>query len=64
MPKYTLIPEFNLSDPEQCTDDLTKAQLLAEAFIAKYGAECPRVAVVEVRIIGYVEYARPIWTSV
>ena len=61
---FTLIPEFNLNDPEQCTDNLAKARDLAEAFVTKYGTECPKIAIVEVRVVAYVELARPIYTPV
>lgn len=60
---FTIIPAFNLGDPEQVTPDLVKAQRLASEFVTKYHESCDRVAVVEIKIIGYVEFASPIWTT-
>lgn len=65
MPKYTIIPMFNLNDPSQTVDSVDHARRLAEEFLAKFGGEdCREMAVVEVRLIGTVEYARPIWHPV
>lgn len=60
---YTIIPAFNLGDPEQVTPDLVKAQQLATDFVTKYHTDCPKIAIVEIKVVGYVEYARPIWTT-
>ena len=62
MPKYTIIPMFNVNDPSQTVDTIDAARKLAEEFLAKFGGDdCREMAVVEIRVVGYVEYARPIW---
>jgi len=64
MTLYTIMPEINLNDPEQCTDSREKAIALGSQFVSKYTADCPKIAVVEIRVVAYVEYARPIVTEV
>lgn len=60
--KYTIIPMFNVNDPSQTVDTVDQARKLAEEFLAKFGGDdCREMAVVEIRLVGVVEYARPIW---
>lgn len=63
MPHYTIMPMVNATDENQVKDTPDAARVLAEAFIAKYGAEAGCMAIVEFNIIGQVEYARPIFTT-
>lgn len=65
MLKYTILPMFNINDPKQTVNTAMEARRLAEDFLAKFGGEdCREMAVVEIRVVGYVEYARPIWHDV
>lgn len=64
MTLYTIMPDINLNDPEQCTESLDKAIALGSNFVSKYASDCPKIAVVEIRVVAYVEYARPIVTEV
>lgn len=59
---FTIIPAFNLGDPEQVTPDFERAKILASNFVTKYHEDCPRIAIVEIKVLGYVEYSRPIFT--
>lgn len=62
MPRFTIIPMFNLNDPSQTVDDVEQAKALAEEFLRKFGGpDCQEMAVVEVRLIGTVEFTRPVW---
>lgn len=64
-PKYTIIPTFNVDDSSQTVDTIDEARKLAEDFLAKFGGDdCREMAVVEIRLVGTVEYARPIWHPV
>lgn len=64
MTLYTIMPDINLNDPEQTVTEFNKAIALGEAFVSKYASDCPKIAVVEIRVVAYVEYARPIVTTV
>lgn len=65
MPKYTIIPMFNINDPKQTVDNIEAAKELAAEFLNKFGGpDCREMAVVEIRIIGTVEHVSPIWHPV
>lgn len=56
-----MMPSAAFDDPEQCSPDLDKIKATAEQFVTKYAVDCNEVVIVEIRVIGWVQYARPIW---
>lgn len=61
MTLYTIMPAINVDDPEQCSPDLEKIKAMAAAFVTKYAADCKEVVVVEVKVVGRMQYVSPIF---
>ncbi len=62
MTKFTIMPTFNLNDPEQCFDSIDAAKRFGEDFLAKYGGpDCRSITVVEITQVGILEHVAPIW---